>query len=84
MPVAWRENGSKRDQPQRVDAAAIPIDMGRRLTIVPATPNILPFSGHVPHIAPEVFIGPNAMVIGDLTIAAIPRSSTAASSTTTC
>lgn len=43
--------------------------MGRRLTIVPATSNILPFAGHLPQIASDVFIAPTATVIGDVTIA---------------
>jgi len=44
--------------------------MGGCLTKLPATANILPFGGNVPDMAPDVFIAPNAMVIGDVTIAA--------------
>ena len=39
------------------------------MRIVPVTPNILPFDGHFPSIASNVFIASNATVIGDVTIA---------------
>ena len=42
--------------------------MGRRVTIVPATRNILPFDGHFPAIAADVYLASNAMIIGDVTI----------------
>ena len=43
--------------------------MGHRVSIVPATRNILPFDGHFPAIAADAFIAANAMIIGDVTIA---------------